>query len=69
MSDTHIINQNRTDTPTRYDLARWMFLAIEERTSRCTTREDCLTLIYEISAAIVGPQPEPEPRPSRKSTA
>lgn len=52
----------RTDTPTRFDLARWLFLAIEERTGRCQTRQECLELMYEVAGAIAGPEQDPPRR-------
>jgi hypothetical protein len=46
----------RTETPTQFDLARWLFLLIEEREGPVKTRLEALALMTECMAAIRPPE-------------
>lgn len=47
--------QTRTDTPTQYDLARWLFEHIESIEGSCQDRLAALSLMYECMTAIRPP--------------
>ena len=42
----------RTETPTQYDLARWLFQLIEEREGRRVGRTEILGLMIECMTAV-----------------
>lgn len=42
----------RTETPTQYDLARWLFQLIEERHGQCSSRNEVLGLMIECMTAV-----------------
>jgi hypothetical protein len=46
----------RTETPTQFDLARWLFTLIEAREGPVKNRTDALALMVECMAAIRPPE-------------
>jgi len=46
----------RSETPTQFDLARWLFQKIETIEGPCKTRTDTLALMYECISAIRQPE-------------
>ena len=47
-----------SETPTQFDLARWLFQLIEERSGRCESRMDALALMTECMTAVRPPERE-----------
>ena len=47
----------RSETPTQYDLARWLFQLIEQREGQAKNRMEALGLMMECMTAI---RPDPE---------
>jgi hypothetical protein len=57
-------NSVRVRTPTRYDLARWLFQLIVELEGGVTTRLQCLELMAEVMLVV---QPLADDAPSREA--